>query len=117
MESSRIHLTESRAGYGGVLVEFVLEGPPVSLNALIRGKKLALKHYRGWERKVKEAARNAMPTNASPTLRDDIVVTVTCFHTAFRTDVDNVLKPILDAMEKVVYDDDKQVQRVIGRRI
>ena len=46
-----------------------------------------------------------------------MTVTVSCYHTAESPDVDNILKPICDGMKGVVYDDDKQVWKVISQRL
>ena len=37
------------------------------------------------------------------------MVTVTCFHSHRQFDLDNILKPILDAMNELIYDDDEQI--------
>ena len=37
------------------------------------------------------------------------MVTITCFHNNRRFDLDNILKPILDAMNELIYEDDKQI--------
>ena len=37
------------------------------------------------------------------------MVTITCYYHNHQFDLDNILKPILDAMNKLVYDDDGQI--------
>lgn len=49
----------------------------------------------------------------------DVIVAITCFHSRSVTavaDVDNMAKPILDALKGVVWIDDKQVCDLVTRR-
>ncbi|MCY4623330.1 MAG: RusA family crossover junction endodeoxyribonuclease [bacterium] len=97
--------------------EFVIEGPAVSQQA--RDKQRLC----WWKEKVKEAAGErwmADPlTTGSP-----VTVSITYFskitYTAKREpseahDVDNLAKPILDAMMGIVYYDDSQVSDLLVR--
>ena len=91
--------------------ELLLEGPAVSLRA---AKKHATR-YQAWIRKVRTAAENAWPSAISPVL-GDVTVTITNIFTEEPPDVDNIVKPILDALCKVAYVDDRQVIRVISQK-
>ena len=97
------------------LFEFVLEGPPVSLNAT-KGTPRSRKRYREWIVKVNAAAQSAWPSGVLPTANNAVTVTVSCYHREEPPDVYNILKPICDGMKGVVYVDDKQVWRVISQR-
>ncbi len=67
--------------------------------------------------KVAAAAQGKLESGWIPTEHDKIVVTISNYHAAGFHDVDNVIKPICDALNKVVYADDKQVYKVVSERI
>jgi len=90
-------------------VEFVVEGVPISLQA--KGTSRSR-----WITKVRETARAAVPETFATT--NKVGVTIYYFPAAASTvDVDNIIKPILDALRGPVYTDDKQVDRVLCQRI
>ena len=63
---------------------------------------------RGYRERVQAAARAVFP---SPLRSNDIEIVVLFVDTGGqRPDVDNVLKPALDAMKTIVYMDDRQVR-------
>lgn len=94
--------------------EFIVDGSPVSQQA----KKASRR--RAWQSDVAAAA--ARPWQARPAVVEDCAVTINyfCFDTTedrrHSLDVDNVPKPILDALKGLVYVDDKQVIDVVCRR-
>jgi crossover junction endodeoxyribonuclease RusA len=92
--------------------ECVIEGPPVSLKA----KKTNTRRYRKWIVAVRSAAQKQWPTIKRPVVEDDIRVYITNYYTLAPPDVDNIIKPILDALEKVVYMNDQQVRRVTSEK-
>ena len=92
--------------------EFVLEGPPVS----IRAKKTATRRYQRWVRAVKAAARKLWPDVKQPIVRP-VTVVITNYYTLAPPDVDNIIKPILDALNGVAYVDDEQVHRVCSEKV
>jgi crossover junction endodeoxyribonuclease RusA len=92
--------------------EFVVEGPPVSL----RAQRKNARRYQRWVTTVGEAARKEWPSTQSPTSAD-VEVVVTIYYTAAPPDVDNVIKPILDALKGLVYVDDQQVYRVVSEKV
>lgn len=94
--------------------EFALEGPPVSLNA--KNHKSSLKRYNKWIKTVHAAAKASWPPGDKPTA-GDVAVTIANYYTAAPPDVDNIIKPILDGLNKLVYLDDKQVYTVTCERI
>ena len=44
------------------------------------------------------------------------MVTIICFHSHGRFDVDNILKPILDAMSELIFVDDEQITDLLCRK-
>jgi crossover junction endodeoxyribonuclease RusA len=92
--------------------EFVVEGPPVSL----RAQRKNARRYQKWVRTVNEAARKQWPAGETPT-NARVEVQLTTYYTAAPPDVDNVIKPILDALKGLVYFDDQQVYRVVSEKI
>src|SRR5947208_238941 len=97
--------------------EFVIPGPPFSVNV---AKKQSKKHN-DWKRAVGREAkeqwlRDGRPANALP-MRFPMEVIITTFYTDLRRDVDNVVKPILDAMKNVIYVDDGEVYKLTSQRI
>ena len=60
------------------------------------------------------AAQAAWGTD--PPLDVEVMVQLTYFHESAPLDVDNMIKPIQDALIGIVYVDDKQVARVVSTR-
>ena len=91
-------------------VEFAIEGMPVSLQA-----KNPVNRDR-WKRRVSDAARRAR--GEERWFYDAAVsATILIFPAAdMQGDIDNVVKPILDALCGVVYGDDRQVDRILVRK-
>ena len=92
--------------------EFVIEGPAVSL----RAKKTRSKRYQRWISKVRAAARAQWPAGVAATDNQTIQVVIVNYYTLVPPDVHNIIKPILDALETVVYLNDQQVRRVISEK-
>ena len=44
-----------------------------------------------------------------PSVAENVMVTITCLHRNRHFDLDNILKPILDAMKGLIYVDDEQI--------
>ncbi len=89
--------------------EFVVEGIPVSLQAKSHSKVK-------WKQKVTNEAFNLWIAGDLPTT-DNVQVTILYFYDKITgIDVDNMLKPILDALKGLVYVDDGQITDVIGRK-
>ena len=92
--------------------EFIVEGPAVSLKA----KKTNARRYQKWIKTVRTAAQQHWPPDAKPTTSRRITATITNYYTLAPPDVDNIIKPILDALQTVVYVDDQQVFKVISEK-
>jgi crossover junction endodeoxyribonuclease RusA len=89
--------------------EFVIEGPPVSQQTRRRAR------LRSWVAEVRRRAREEWPTGALPAT-GSIKVTVTYLYDVDARDVDNLAKPILDALKDLVFVDDDQVTDLIARK-
>lgn len=88
-------------------LEFIVEGVALSLQA----KKV--KSKQAWKDRIQAAAKRRLPEGhwaaAGP-----LAVTIFYFpDTAMEGDIDNIVKPILDALCKFVYLDDAQVARIL----
>ncbi len=87
-------------------IEFIVRGTPVSLQAARAQSREA------WKKRVREASYDALPEGHFSTAAP---VSVTLFYfpaTEMQGDVDNIVKPILDALSKHIYNDERQVERV-----
>src|SRR2546427_13216168 len=73
------------------------------------------KRYQKWIRHVREAAEKEWRANDKPT-GSDVEVTISNYHTETPPDVDNIIKPILDALKGLVYRDDVQVHKVTSQK-
>lgn len=87
--------------------DFCVEGPPISQQA--KGASKAR-----WKAKVHSAAQAVWPAGKAP-MADPVLVKVTYYYEGARLDVDNMVKPILDALNGLVYVDDAQVCDFIAR--
>ena len=88
--------------------EFVVDGPVVSQQARSKERREA------WQQDVQDAARDrwdAEPPEAGP-----VSVTITYFFNRVDVDVDNIPKPILDALEGLIFSDDAQVSDLLCRK-
>lgn len=89
--------------------DFTIAGPPVSQQAR-RSERIE-----EWRDAVKEAA-NQLWLGAPP-VESVVMVTVIYFHDGRRFDVDNIPKPILDALNGLVFSDDNQVTDLVCRKL
>jgi crossover junction endodeoxyribonuclease RusA len=87
--------------------EFVVEGTPVSAQRSRR------EPVRQWQMRIVEASRKVLPEGHFAS-EGPMSVTMYYFCSApMRGDIDNIVKPILDAMCKHIYLDDHQVERLL----
>jgi crossover junction endodeoxyribonuclease RusA len=89
--------------------EFILNGPPVS-QQIRRRERL-----REWQAKVRQEAEIYWPLGAAP-IDGFVVLQITYFYHSVKIDVDNIIKPIQDALIGLAYMDDDQITDVIGRK-
>lgn len=86
------------------MIDFVVWGTPKSQNARARQR---------WQARVQNAAPPVSDLAAGPLrLRIDFF-----FDGSTNLDTDNIIKPIQDALETIVYDNDKTVVDVCARKI
>lgn len=88
-------------------LEFAVLGPPISNQQnRVRGKA----NLAAWRATVAGEARKQW---TKPILVGELKVIIINFHEGNKPslDVDNLSKPILDAMQKIVYDDDRQIRQ------
>ena len=69
---------------------------------------------REWTRAVSRAA--GQDWNPEPPVVGSVAVTITYFYGSDPLDVDNIPKPILDALKGLVYSDDSQVSDLLCRK-
>jgi hypothetical protein len=90
-------------------LEIVVRGIPVSLQASTRSR-------RAWRDTIRFAAEGVIP-GGSWALTDRLAVTIFYFAEGqMLGDIDNIVKPILDAMIPNVYVDDSLIDRVVVQR-
>lgn len=88
--------------------EFTIKGPPVSHQTKNR------KRLQQWKASVTVAATAAW-SHAAP-VADEVAVTITYYYEDSSPDVDNIIKPIQDALIGVVFNDDDQVVDTKSRK-
>jgi hypothetical protein len=86
--------------------DFVVLGVPKSVQA--RASSI-----QRWKEQVRAAARASWPTGVAP-LDHKVQIHVTYYHDSAPLDVDNMLKPIQDALAGLVYVDDNQLTDTHG---
>ena len=91
--------------------EFVIAGPPVSQQ--IRNRRRPSRREE-WMQTVRTAAERRW--DGEPPFMGEVAVTITYVSSRARVDVDNIPKPILDALKGFVYADDRQVADLMCRR-
>lgn len=85
-----------------VLIEFTIEGPPVSAQARNRRYKAT------WMTRVRSAAQ-AAGAPAVP-FEGDVRAWITYYHEGPAPGRDNMAKPIMDALQGLVFRNDRQVR-------
>lgn len=92
-------------------VEFIVQGTPVSLQASPRSRD-------AWKRRVREASLGALPEGHFQSDSTRFAVTILHFPASpMEGDIDNIIKPILDALSQHIYVDDQYVERIWVQRI
>ena len=85
-------------------VECLVEGVPRSPSAASCPQ---------WQEKVRAAAKQQW---SGPLVSTQVIVVITCFsYGAAPVDVDNMAKPILDALKGVLHYDDRPVRDLVSR--
>lgn len=89
--------------------EFTIEGPPLSHQTKNR------QNLQNWKAQVSAAAQSTLTAGTVPTL-DNVSVTITYYYEDSSPDVDNIIKPIQDALIGIVFVDDSQVVDTKSRK-
>ena len=100
-----------------IYFEFVVSGPPLSVNT----KKSQPRKHRKWQDTIAQAAVNQWAADARDTTllptKAPAEVVITTYFTLQPLDVDNVIKPILDSLRQVIYEDDIQIYKLTSIRV
>ena len=88
---------------------FIVMGAPVSQQTR-RQERL-----RRWREQVRNAANQRWPTGEPP-VSDPVMLTIVYFYDRLSMDVDNLPKPIIDALKEIVFMDDDQVTDLTCRK-
>ena len=90
-------------------IEFIVEGTAISLQASGPTKS-------AWKETIRASGAGVAP-GGSWALTERVAVTIYYFPEGEMIgDVDNIVKPILDALAKFIYIDDRQVERVVVQK-
>jgi crossover junction endodeoxyribonuclease RusA len=91
-------------------IQFIVQGTAVSSQA--KGRR----SIEPWKERIRTASSEKLPEGHFAA-EQPISVTIYCFpNGTMEGDIDNIIKPILDAMKSQVYIDDKQVERVVAQK-
>lgn len=88
--------------------EFTIKGPPISHQA-----KSASRNR--WKAAVAAAASAKVQAGDTPT-NYDVAIKITYYYEGDAPDVDNIIKPIQDALIGIVYVDDSQVVQAVSSK-
>jgi crossover junction endodeoxyribonuclease RusA len=88
---------------------FVIDGPPVSQQARHRER------VRQWRDEVHRVAALQWPPGELP-VTTSLMVTIVHLYETVSLDLDNLPKPIVDALKGLVYLDDTQITDIVCRK-
>lgn len=99
------------------LLSFWVEGSPVpkARPRVVNGETYTPKRTKTWEWFVAQHAQIAMMDVDADILSDPLSVTLHFFYGGGRADLDNLVKAVLDALNRVVWEDDVQVEALRAR--
>ena len=89
--------------------EFIVDGPPVSQQTRRRER------LKEWKTTVRQEAEKYW-SSEQKTAMGDVMLQITYFYDAVTMDVDNIVKPIQDAIIGLAYVDDDQVTDILVRK-
>jgi crossover junction endodeoxyribonuclease RusA len=90
-------------------IEFTFEGPPLSLQSKNKTRK------RAYKQNIENTARQILPPGFQPS-SESLQIIITYYYEGDTPDIDNIIKPIQDALNGVVYVDDKQIEDIRSRK-
>jgi len=89
--------------------EFTIQGPPVSNQTRNRAR------LQQWKQEVRAAAQGRVLAGAAA-VADEVQITITYYYEGDSPDVDNIIKPIQDALNGLVFVDDAQLAETKSRK-
>ncbi|MEH2352043.1 RusA family crossover junction endodeoxyribonuclease [Nostoc sp.] len=92
--------------------EFIVNGRPVSQQARKRGKGNRLQD---WKKTVRQEAEKYW-SSEQKTATGLVMLQITYFYDSVQIDIDNIVKPIQDAIKGLAYVDDNQVSDLLVRK-
>ncbi len=92
--------------------EFIVNGRPVSQQARKRGKGNRLQD---WKKTVRQEAEKYW-SSEQKTATGLVMLLITYFYDSVQIDIDNIVKPIQDAIKGLAYVDDNQVSDLLVRK-
>ena len=92
--------------------EFIVNGRPVSQQARKRGKGNRLQ---AWKTTVRQEAEKYW-SSEQKTATGLVMLQITYFYDSVQIDIDNIVKPIQDAIKGLAYVDDNQVSDLLVRK-
>ena len=92
--------------------EFIVNGRPVSQQARKRGKGNRLQ---AWKTTVRQEAEK-YGSSEQKTATGLVMLQITYFYDSVQIDIDNIVKPIQDAIKGLAYVDDNQVSDLLVRK-
>ena len=90
-------------------LEFIIFGDPVSQQTRRSGR------LHSWIATVRDQVTEHWATEEESS-KDFVIVTINYFHEDRNLDIDNLPKPILDALKGIVFEDDSQVTDLICQK-
>jgi crossover junction endodeoxyribonuclease RusA len=90
-------------------MEFIVPGTPRSANAGNRSR-------RRWREQVAQAAREALAAQYTSAEQDFSLLIIYFYRGTGSLDVDNIGKPLIDALKGLAFTDDKQISEVRIRK-
>jgi hypothetical protein len=91
-------------------IEFLVHGTPISLQAKRADAKAE------WKSRIRSASKTAIPDQY---FSSDERIAVTLYYLPnepMQGDIDNIIKPVLDALSQHIYLDDVQVERIVVQK-
>lgn len=93
-------------------LEFYVEGTPISLRGSTKSKER-------WQNDLRQVARKRVQETAELYWLDARPLALSIYYfpiAAMVGDIDNIVKPILDALKMVAYLDDRHIERVVAQK-
>lgn len=100
-----------------MIIEFTIPGKAVPAVRMTKKSMYVNKYAKRYLQYKQHVAWIAKGKMKSPPVNDDVGVKLTHYIHGNRADIDNLFKSVTDALNKVVYNDDRQVKRMESKII